>query len=82
MSSEDTINFHKDLRRPNNKKIALELKEKCSRKYSDILANDFYASLKASYREDELKQIIKERKLNSLDVCDEGDQYLIVYGNV
>ena len=82
LSSGDTINFHKDLRRPNNKKIALDLKKECSKKYSDILANDFYASLKASYREDELKKIIRERNLNSLDVLKEGNQYLNVYGNV
>ena len=82
LSSNFTINFHKDLKRPNDEKSALELKEKCAEKYDDILTNDYYASLKASYTLKELKNFIFENKLYSLEVFEEGDQYLVIYGKV
>ena len=80
LSSNLTINFHKDLKRPNDEKSALELKEKCREKNNDILTDDYYASLKASYTYKELNNFIFENKLLSLDVFEEGDQYLIIYG--
>ncbi len=82
LSTKATVNFHKDLRRPDNKEIALELKKKCAQKYNKILTNDYYASLKASYQKDELKQIIKRNHIDSLDVLEENNEYLIIYGNV
>ena len=82
LSSNQTINFHKDLKRPNSEKLALELKEKCAEKYNDILTNDYYASLKAAYTSKELKSFIIENKLSSLEVFEEGDQYLVIYGKV
>ena len=82
LSSNSTVNFHKDLKRPLDEKCALELKEKCSTKYNEILTNDFYASLRASYTFKELKNFTVENDLSSLDVFEEGDNYLIVYGNV
>ena len=82
LSSNSTINFHKDLKRPNDEKSALYLKEKCGEKYNDILTNDYYASLRASYTTKELKDFIFENKLSSLEVFEEGDQYLVVYGKV
>ena len=82
LSSDLTINFHKDLKRPNDEKLALDLKEKCAEKYNDILTNDYYASLKASYTSKELKNYIFKNKLFSLEVFEEGDQYLVIYGKV
>ena len=82
LSTNITINFHKDLKRPINEKSALELKAKCSSKYNDILTNDYYASLKASYTFIELKNFILDNKLTSLEVFEEGDQYLVIYGKV
>ena len=82
LSSNLTINFHKDLKRPNDEKLAQELKEKCAEKNNDILTNDYYASLKASYTSKELKNYIFENKLSSLEVFEEGDQYLVIYGKV
>ena len=82
LSSCLTINFHKDLKRPNDEKYALELKEKCAAKYDDILTNDYYSSLKASYTLKELQNFIFENKLSSLEVFEEGDQYLVIYGKV
>ncbi|MDA9746398.1 class I SAM-dependent methyltransferase [Prochlorococcus sp. AH-736-K20] len=82
LSSNITVNFHKDLKRPLDEKSALELKAKCSTKYNDILTNDYYASLKASYTFKELKSFTLENNLYSLDVLEDGDEYLIVYGNV
>ena len=82
LSSNLTINFHKDLKRPSNEKLALELKEKCAEKYNDILTNDYYASLKASYTSKELKNFIFKNNLSSLEVFEDGEKYLIVYGNV
>ena len=77
-----TINFHKDLKRPSDKQSALYLKEKCREKYNEILTNDYYASLKASYTLKEFKNFIFDNKLSSLEVFEEGDQYLVIYGKV
>ena len=82
MSNNITVNFHKDLKRPLDEKSALELKEQCSTKYNEILTNDYYASLRASYSFKELKDFILENNLSSLEVFEDGDKYLIVYGNV
>ena len=82
LSSNSTVNFHKDLKRPFDEKSALELKAQCSKKYNEILTNDYYASLRASYTFKELKNFTLENDLSSLDVFEEGDNYLIVYGNV
>ncbi len=82
LSSNFTVNFHKDLKRPLDEKSALELKEQCSTKYNEILTNDYYASLRASYSFKELKNYTLVNDLSSLDVFEEGDHYLIVYGNV
>ena len=82
LSSNSTVNFHKDLKRPLDEKSALELKAKCSIKYNEILTNDYYASLRASYTFKELKNFTLENNLSSLDVFEDGDKYLIVYGKV
>ena len=82
LSSNITVNFHKDLKRPLDEKSALELKAQCSKKYNEVLTNDYYASLRASYTFKELKNFILENDLSSLDVFEEGENYLIVYGNV
>ena len=82
LSSKETINFHKDLIRPKDEETALKLKEKCSQKYSIILTDDYYASLKASYRKNEVQKKISELNLNSMNVVEEGEEYLIVYGKV
>ena len=77
-----TVNFHKDLKRPLDEKSALELKAQCSSKYNETLTNDYYASLRASYTFKELKNFTLENDLSSLEVFEDGDQYLILYGNV
>jgi len=82
LSNKMTINFHKDLKRPENEKKALELKSKCASKFNDILTNDYYLSLKASYTFKELKKLISENEFTSLDVIEKGDQYLVIYGKV
>ncbi len=82
LSNNSTVNFHKDLKRPIDEKSALELKAKCSTKYNEILTNDYYASLRASYTLKELKNFTLENDLSSLEVFEDGDNYLIVYGNV
>ena len=82
LSSQKTVNFHKDLKRPLDEKSALELKAQCLKKYNEILTNDYYASLRASYTYKELKNFTLENDLSSLDVFEDGDKYLLVYGNV
>ena len=82
LSSDITVNFHKDLKRPLDEKSALELKAQCATKYNEILTNDYYASIRASYTFKELKNFTLENDLSSLDVFEDGDKYLIVYGNV
>ena len=82
LSSNMTVNFHKDLKRPLNEESALELKAQCSIKYNEILTNDYYASLRASYTYKELKDYTLKNNLSSLEVFEDGEKYLIVYGNV
>ena len=82
LSCSITVNFHKDLKRPLDEKAALELKAQCSTKYNEILTNDYYASLRASYSFKELKDFTLENDLSSLDVFEDGNKYLILYGNV
>ena len=82
LSSNSTVNFHKDLKRPLDEKTALELKVQCSTKYNKILTNDYYASLRASYTFKELKNFTLRNDLSSLEVFEDGDKYLIVYGNL
>ena len=82
LSGNETVNFHKDLKRPLDEKSALELKSQCSTKYNEILTNDYYASLRASYTLKELKNFTLENNLSSLEVFEDGKKYLVVYGNV
>ena len=82
LSNKETINFHKDLIRPKDQETALKLRDKCSQKFSTILTNDYYASLKASYRKNEVQEKILELNLNSMNVIEENEEYLIVYGKV
>ena len=82
LSNKETINFHKDLIRPKDQETALKLRDKCSQKFSSILTNDYYASLKASYRKNEVQEKILELNLNSMNVIEETKEYLIVYGKV
>jgi len=82
LSSKETINFHKDLIRPKDKETALKLRDKCSQKYSSVLTNDYYASLKASYRKNEVQEKLLEFNLKSMNVIEESEEYLIVYGKV
>ena len=82
LSSNSTVNFHKDLKRPLDEKSALELKAQCSKIYNETLTSDYYASLKASYTFKELKNFTLKNNLSSLEVFEDGDKYLIVYGNV
>ena len=82
LSNNITINFHKDLKRPLDEESALDLKAKCSRKYNEVLTNDYYASLRASYTYKELNNFIFNNDLSSLEAFEDGDNYLIVYGKV
>ena len=82
MSSNSTVNFHKDLKRPLDEKSAIEMKVECSTKYNEILTNDYYSSLKASYTSKELNTFILKNKYSSLEVFEEGNQYLVMYGKV
>ena len=82
LSNKETINFHKDLIRPKDEETALKLKDKCSHKFSSILTNDYYASLKASYRKNEVQERILGFNLHSMNVIEESEEYLIVYGKV
>ena len=82
LSGENTLNFHKDLIRPINEEYALELKAECASKYNQTLTNDYYASLQASYRADELRDLILVKNLVHLDVLEEDNKYLILYGSV
>ena len=68
--------------RPINKSFALKLRDQSSGIYGEILTNDYYASLKASYRSIELINLINEWRFKALNVIEDENKYLIVYGKV
>jgi len=82
LSNKDTLNFHKDLIRPKDEYTALKLKAKCALKYNSVLTSDYYASLRASYRKNEVQEKILEFNLKSMNVIKESEEYLILYGKV
>ena len=65
-----------------NEKYALKLKAECASKYNETLTSDYYASLQASYRADELRNLIANKNLAHFDVLEEDNKYLILYGRV
>jgi ubiquinone/menaquinone biosynthesis C-methylase UbiE len=72
--------FVMDLMRPGSQKQAEELTETYAAGEAEILKRDFYRSLLAAYREDEIQSQLQEAGLNQLSVEVVSDRHMIVLG--
>ncbi len=69
-----------DLMRPGSQKQAEDLTETYAAGEAEILKRDFYRSLLAAYREDEIQSQIQEAGLNQLSVEVVSDRRMIIWG--
>jgi len=76
------IHIHRDLIRPASVEKAFELKEKHLSNSPEILKNDFYASLKASFTVDEVNQQLVNSGLSQLEVLQVDELYLEIIGRL
>ncbi len=72
--------FVMDLLRPSNAKSAREIVEKYSGDEPEILKQDFYNSLLAAYRPDEVVEFLKRTRLSSLTLEKVSDRHFIIWG--
>ncbi len=74
--------FVMDLMRPGSQKQAEDLTETYTAGGAEILKRDFYHSLLAAYREDEIQSQLQEAGLNQFSVEVVSDRHLIIWGKV
>ncbi len=74
--------FVMDLMRPANEVQVKEFTETYVASEPEILKRDFYHSLKAAYRADEIRTQLHEAGLNRFTVELISDRHMIVWGNV
>ena len=74
------IHIHRDLIRPTSLEKAFEIKEKHLSNSPEILKNDFYASLKASFTVDEVNQQLVNAGLSQLEVFQVDELYFEIIG--
>ncbi len=82
VAKKNSFVFHRDLRRPKSKEAAHLLQEKYASNCSQILKNDYMASLHAAFTLKEVREQLNDAKLPNLNVLSVGDQYLEVFGNL
>ncbi len=75
-----TIIFVIDLFRPASRKEAKRLVDAYARREPDILKRDFYNSLLAAFRPEEVRAQLREAGLMSLTVGPVSDRHMIIYG--
>ena len=80
LGKNDCIHIHRDLIRPNSIDKAFEIKEKHLSNAPEILKNDFYASLKASFTVDEVNQQLVNAGLSQLEVFQVDELYFEIIG--
>ena len=74
------IHIHRDLIRPTSLEKAFQIKEKHLSNSPEILKNDFYASLKASFTVEEVSQQLFDAGLSQLEVSQVDELYLEIIG--
>lgn len=79
LSSEGTKIFIMDLLRPDTIEAAIKLKELYVSKEPEVLQKDFYNSLLAAFKVEEVKGQLIEANLSALKVEQISDRHLIVY---
>lgn len=71
-----------DLRRPRSENSANEIVEEYSGNEPEILKRDFYHSLLAAYREDEVREQLFAAGLSHFNVERISDRHLVAYGRL
>ncbi len=80
LGKTECIHIHRDLIRPTSEEKAFEIKEKHLSNSPEILKNDFYASLKASFTVEEVSQQLSDSGLSQLEVFQVDDLYFEIIG--
>ena len=80
LGKNNCIHIHRDLIRPNSIEKALEIQEKHLSTAPEILKNDFYASLKASFTVDEVNEQLVNAGLSQLEVFQVDELYFEIIG--
>ena len=76
------IHIHRDLIRPDSIEDAFEIKEEKLSNSPEILKNDFYASLKASFTVNEVTQQLVDAGLSQLEVFQVDELYFEIIGSI
>ena len=74
--------FVMDLLRPSDEQKACSLVEQYAGNEPEVLRNDFYCSLLAAYREEEVLQQLKQSELSALALRVVSDRHFIVFGRI
>jgi hypothetical protein len=71
-----------DLRRPRSQNAASRIVEEYSGNEPEVLKRDFYHSLLAAYREDEVREQLVAAGLSYFNVERISDRHLVAYGRI
>ena len=80
LAKNGCVIFHKDLRRPFSKEIAINFQRKYQPNAPEILKKDFLASLYAAFTIEEVKDQLNKAGLCQLKVFKVDDRYLEIIG--
>ena len=80
LGKTNCIHIHRDLIRPTSLEKAFQIKEKHLSNSPEILKNDFYASLKASFTVEEVSQQLFDAGLSQLEVFQVDELYFEIIG--
>ena len=81
-AQKNALVFVMDLRRPQNDFEARALVEKYAEHEPKVLKHDFFFSLKAAYRQNEIEAQLLVNNLDHLMVEEIGDRHVIIWGRM
>ncbi|KAA3614731.1 MAG: class I SAM-dependent methyltransferase [Calditrichaeota bacterium] len=81
-SQKDTSILIMDLRRPESKEAAKNIVNQYSATEPTVLRMDFYNSLLAAFEPDEIREQLKQEKLDYLNVEIASDRHLLIWGKI
>lgn len=74
--------FIMDLRRPQSQALARKFVDKYTGTEPEILRRDFYNSLLASFKVEEIRKQLGKAGLDHFEVKEVGDRHLIIFGSI
>ncbi|MGR3179396.1 MAG: class I SAM-dependent methyltransferase [Candidatus Anammoxibacter sp.] len=81
-AKKEALLFVMDLKRPGSVNEARNLTETYTSNEPEILQRDFYNSLLASFRIDEIEEQLKTAGLEQLSVKQTSDRHVLIYGKI